>query len=215
MSGRRTCFRRSPLLSGCVPRRCRRSGEERTQSLLEELEDTYAELRRYSESVRELAISEERTRMAREMHDSLGHYLTVVNVQLEAVTKLLDRNPDKARESAAQAKVSASEALSEVRRSVRALRPRVMEDRVGTGALAALARDFEGTGIAVSFEVIGEELRVPPEAELILYRALQESLTNALKHSGGRRVEAQPDFRAGQRLPDSHRRRMGNRRDRR
>ncbi len=77
---------------------------------------------------------------------------------------------------------------------MRALRPRVMEDRVGTGALAALARDFEGTGIAVSFEVVGEEHRVSPEAELILYRALQESLTNALKHSGGRRVEARLTF---------------------
>jgi signal transduction histidine kinase len=168
--------------------------KERAEALFAELETAHSELKRYAEQARELAISEERNRVAREIHDSLGHYLTVVNVQLEAAGKLLDRDPEKAREAVARAKTSASEALSEVRRSVRALKPSAMEKRRGLGALAALAREFGGTGIAVSFEVMGEERDLSPEAELLLYRALEEGLTNALKYSGGSRVEARLAF---------------------
>jgi signal transduction histidine kinase len=167
---------------------------ERAESLFAELERAHSELRRYAEQARELAISEERNRVAREIHDSLGHYLVVVNVQLEAAGKLLDRDPEKAREAVAQAKTSASETLSEVRRSVRALKPSAMEKHTGLGALAALAREFGGSGIAVSFEVMGQERDLSPEAELLLYRALQEGLTNALKYSGGNRVEAKLAF---------------------
>jgi signal transduction histidine kinase len=167
---------------------------ERAENLFAELETAHAELKRYAEQARELAISEERNRVAREIHDSLGHYLTVVNVQLEAAGKLLDRDPEKAREAVARAKASASETLSEVRRSVRALKPLAMEKRTGLGALAALARGFDGTGIVVSFEVMGQERDLSPEAELLLYRALEEGLTNALKYSGGSRVEARLAF---------------------
>src|SRR3712207_2513554 len=167
---------------------------ERAENLFAELETAHTELKRYAEQARELTISEERNRVAREIHDSLGHYLTVVNVQLEAAGKLLDRDPEKAREAVARAKASASETLSEVRRSVRALKPLAVEKRTGTGALAALAREFGGTGIAVSFEVMGQERDLSPEAELLLYRALQEGFTNALKYSGGSQVEAKLAF---------------------
>lgn len=163
---------------------------EQAQDLLEELESAHAELRDYAGAVRELSISEERTRMAREIHDSVGHYLAVVNVQLEAAGKLLDGKPEAAREQIERAKASASGALSEVRRSVRALKPLDVTERSGAGALAALARGFEGAGPAVRFEVWGEERELPPEVELVLYRTLQEGLTNALKHGGAHRVSA-------------------------
>jgi signal transduction histidine kinase len=168
--------------------------KERAENLFAELETAHTELKRYAQQARELAISEERNRVAREIHDSLGHYLTVVNVQLEAAGKLLDRDPEKAREAVVQAKTSASETLSEVRRSVRALKPLAMEKQTGIEALVALARGFDGTGIAVSFEVMGQERDLSPEAELLLYRALEEGLTNALKYSGGSRVEVKLAF---------------------
>jgi signal transduction histidine kinase len=168
---------------------------EETQALLEELEtahaeleSAYAELKNYAERVRELAVSEERARMAREMHGSVGHYLTVVNVQLEAATKLMDGNPERAREEVAKAKALASDALSEVRRSVRALKPLAVERRSVIVALSALAQDFEGAGPTVAFKVEGEERNLPTEVELALYRALQESMTNALKHSRARQI---------------------------
>ena len=171
---------------------------EKTQTLFGELEEAHAELKSYSEQLRELAISEERNRMAREIHDSLGHYLAKINVQLEVAVKLGRRDPDRAGEAVANAKAAASEALSEVRRAVRALRPLGLEERRGTGSLVALARGFEGTGVAVSFGVEGEERGLSPEADLLLYRALQEGLTNALKHSGASRVEARLAFEPSQ-----------------
>jgi len=167
---------------------------EKTQTLFGELEEAHAELKSYSEQLKELAISEERNRMAREIHDSLGHYLAKINVQLEVALKLSRRNPDRAGEAVANAKAAASEALSEVRRAVRALKPLGVEERRGTGSLVALARGFEGTGMAVSFRVQGEERELSPEADLLLYRALQEGLTNALKHSGASRIEARLAF---------------------
>jgi signal transduction histidine kinase len=168
--------------------------KERAEDLFAELERAHSALKLYTEQARELAISEERNRVAREIHDSLGHYLVVVNVQLEAAGKVLDREPEKAREAVARAKTAASETLSEVRRSVRALKPSAMEKHTGLGALVALAREFGGTGLAVKFEVTGQERDLSPEAELLLYRALEEGLTNALKYSGGSRVEAKLAF---------------------
>jgi signal transduction histidine kinase len=73
--------------------------EERAENLFAELETAHSDLKRYAEQASELATSEERNRVAREIHDSLGHYLTVVNVQLEAAGKLFDRDPEKAREA--------------------------------------------------------------------------------------------------------------------
>lgn len=164
------------------------------QELLAELEEAHAELRRYAERARELAVSEERNRIAREIHDAVGHHLTVVNVQLEAAGKLLARDPGRAAEAVARAKSSASEALSEARRAVRALKPPSMEGRAGLRALDDLVREFHGSGVAVSFEVSGERRPLPPEVEFILYRALQEGLTNALRHSGADRVEVRLDL---------------------
>lgn len=175
--------------------------QKRTRALVTELESTRAELeaanaklaRRAADS-RELAISEERSRMAREIHDTLGHYLTAVRIQLDAAGQATKKDPNRVREQIDRSKDLAAEALSEVRRSVRALKPLDMQEKSGSGALRALARSFEGTGRAVSFEVIGNERELSPETELVLYRAVQEGLTNALKHSGARRVHASLTF---------------------
>lgn len=161
---------------------------EESRILLQRLEAANAELQEYAARVGELAVSEERTRMAREIHDSVGHHLTVINLQLENARRFRETRPKEAWEEVSGAKELTLEALSEVRRSVRALRPLVLEESSGVGALSALARSFQGSGFDVSFEVEGEERELPGEVELVLYRAMQEGLTNVLKHSGGRRV---------------------------
>lgn len=163
---------------------------EQTQSLLGQLEDAYAELEGYSQRVRELTLAEERARMSREMHDSVGHYLTAINFQLEAAAKLAKDERSRTLEPLERARRFTNEAFLEVRRSVKALGPPAAGDRSGTGAMAALARSFEGTTLEVRFSVEGEERALPEEAELLLYRALQESLSNAARHSGARLVLA-------------------------
>lgn len=162
----------------------------------EEVEEAHEELRRYSERVKELTISEERARMSREMHDSLGHYLTVINLGLENARRFKSRKPDAAWDEVEEAKDLTLEALSETRRWVRAMKPLSLEDKAGSEAMAALARSFEGTGMEVRFAVEGEERRLESEAELTLYRALQEGLVNAVRHSKASRVRAKLSFAA-------------------
>src|ERR687897_2501687 len=171
-----------------------RRRREETEDLLGELEAAHAELERYAERVKELTVAEERARMSREMHDSLGHYLTVINVGLHNAHRFREKRPEAAWEEVEEARCLTREALSEVRRWVRALKPLALEERAGPEALAALARSFEGTGFDVRFTVEGSERELPGEAELVLYRALQEGLTNALRHSKARRVTASLAF---------------------
>lgn len=159
-----------------------------------ELAAAHAELGRHAERARELAVAEERARMAREIHDSVGHHLTVVNLQLQNALRLEERRPEQAWEQVKEAKRFTLEALSEVRRSVRALKPLALEERGGAGALAALARSFRGSGPEVRFVVEGEERGLPEGVALALYRALQEGLTNAIRHSGARRVTGTLSF---------------------
>jgi signal transduction histidine kinase len=92
-------------------------GKERTQELLEELESANEELKRHATRVRELSVSEERARMAREIHDSVGHYLTVINLQLQNARRFKEMRPEEAWEEVEGARELALEALAEVRRA--------------------------------------------------------------------------------------------------
>lgn len=167
-----------------------RRRREETEALLGELESAHDELRRYAERVKELTVAEERARMSREMHDSLGHYLTVINVGLQNARRFRDKKPDAAWEEVEEARALTHEALSEVRRWVRAMKPLALDESAGPEAMSALARSFDGTGLDVRFTVGGVRTELPGETELVLYRALQEGLTNALKHAAARRVSA-------------------------
>ncbi|WP_202638720.1 sensor histidine kinase [Bailinhaonella thermotolerans] len=149
---------------------------------------------RLLERVRELTVAEERARMARDMHDSIGHQLTVIKMGLENAERFRDRRPDDAWAEVRQAKAMTAEALADARRWVRALRPLALDGHVGRAALERLARSFDGTGVRVTFEVDGDERRLDPDAELVLYRVLQEGLTNALRHARARRVTARLSF---------------------
>ncbi|GAA4979809.1 signal transduction histidine kinase [Nonomuraea thailandensis] len=145
---------------------------------------------RLIERIRELAVAEERARMARDMHDSIGHQLTLIKMSLENAERFRLRRPEAVWEEVGQAKEVTAQALAESRRWARALRPLALDGHVGSGALERLARSFDGTGVEVGFQVEGAERRIDPDAELVLYRVLQEGLTNVLRHAGARRVRA-------------------------
>ena len=149
----------------------------------EQLQKANQQLADYAAQVEQLATMRERNRLAREVHDTLGHYLTVINVQLEVVTKLIESNPARAKEAAVKAKQLASEGLNEVRRSVSALRPTPLEDKPLAEAIRALIETSRDAGLMVTFEQTGIARAVSPEIETVLYRATQESLTNIRKHA--------------------------------
>lgn len=159
-----------------------RAGIERMAS---ELADANRHLGAYAAQAEELAIARERNRVAREIHDSLGHYLTVVQVQLEAALAVHDRDPQTAMGAVRKAQALVREGLREIRNSIATLRAAPLERRTLCGALLALVAESEAGGLTVKMEVRGTERELSAAAGLTLYRAAQEGLTNVRKHAGG------------------------------
>ncbi|GAA4455203.1 sensor histidine kinase [Phytohabitans houttuyneae] len=148
--------------------------------------------------VAELSAAMERNRVARDIHDSLGHHLTAIAIQLEKATAFADRDPALAARAVEDARGSARDALADVRRSVHALREQ-KEPFSLRDALGALARDAGEPAVTVT--VTGEPDRYDAAALTALYRAAQEGLTNARRHAGASSVTVSAAFDdAGARL---------------
>jgi signal transduction histidine kinase len=167
------------------------------QALSRDLESANAELTRQAERVKTLAVAEERARIARDVHDSLGHHLTAINLQLQNAERFAARDPERSWQKVRDARSSTLLALAEVRRSVRALKPPAFDEQSGVAALTALARSFDGTGPEVSFRIRGDERPLTETAELVLYRVMQEGLTNAARHAGARLIAVTLTFEPG------------------
>lgn len=149
-------------------------------------------LARANEDLAELATTRERNRVARDIHDGLGHHLTTVQMQIRAGRALLERDPRRAGEVLAQAEEQALEALSEVRRSVSAL----LAPRAGLGdRVERLAREASQSGPPTSTEVRGTPRALPPDVEEALFRAAQEGLTNVRRHARASQAHVLLDYR--------------------
>ncbi len=153
------------------------------EQLAGELREANRKLSEYAIQVEELATIRERNRLAREVHDSLGHYLTTVNVQIEAARATLSTDPAKASEALNKAQELTREGLSEVRRSVAALRAGPMDNRNLIDAIDTLVDETRESGMNVNLAVAGTARALPPQVEMTLYRAAQEGLTNVRKHA--------------------------------
>ena len=164
-----------------------RQAEDRRhlQALYDELRQAHEQLQALHEQARELAVTQERNRLAREIHDSLAHYLTVINVQLEAAEKLSADQPARALVEVRRARRLAVECLQEVRHSVAALRAASLDELSLPRALRKLATEFaESTSIDVRLDLaLPDDERLAPETALALYRAAQEGLTNVQRHA--------------------------------
>jgi signal transduction histidine kinase len=153
------------------------------RSMREQLVNAHAQLQQYALQVEDLATVQERNRIARDIHDSLGHALTALNVQLQTVVKLWDINPNSAKSFLGQAQRLGDLAIKEVRQSVRTLRVEVRQEEPLETAIASLAEDFrQSTGISV-FTKIQLKGVLPQPVIKALHRIVQEALTNICKHA--------------------------------
>ena len=165
-----------------------RSAQEKTRAehLLKDLQAAHIELKAAQQKEKELAIAEERMRLARDIHDGLGHHLTVLSIQLQAAEKLAERNPQAAVEAIRISRGETQAALEEVRHSVGVMRQSPAESQPLVEMITNLVHDFdEHTGIRSDFEPGGTPIDLSPFAEQTLYRTVQESLTNIQKHARG------------------------------
>jgi signal transduction histidine kinase len=133
------------------------------------------------------AVSEERTRIARELHDVVAHSVSIIAVQAGAAEELLEREPTRARAHLASVRRTAREAMSEMRRVLEVLRtdePRYAP-QPGLARLPELLEDVRAAHVPVEFVEQGERPHLAPGLDLVAFRVIQESLTNVRKHATG------------------------------
>ncbi|MEM8857075.1 MAG: sensor histidine kinase [Chloroflexota bacterium] len=164
-----------------------RRARQQTQHLLSELQESNEQLTRYAAEVTQLATMRERNRIAREIHDSLGHCLTIVGVQLEKAILLETVSSAEAGEAVRAAKQLADQALTEVRHSVGALRD-TEEPFTLHAALQTLIMNAELSGLAVDFRWRGDETGFTKQQLMSLFRVVQEGVTNVQKHACAKRI---------------------------
>jgi signal transduction histidine kinase len=164
------------------------------------LEQSHERLASYAAQVAELSAAAERNRVARDIHDELGHHLTAIAVLLDKARAFAGRDPEVAGQAIDEAHRCARTALDDVRRSVRTLRGPTEPFRLAP-ALADLVRTADAGPPAVSLDIVGDETGYGEPALTTLYRAAQEGITNARRHARASRVRVSVAFdRLGARL---------------
>ena len=163
---------------------------ERIRKLNEQLNRANDQLRDYAVNMERMTQMRERNRLAREIHDTLGHTLTGIIMGTDAGLALFDVAPEESKKRMQIVAQSARDGLTDVRRSIKALRPDALEHSSLAQALEGLVENFRLTTSAqIAYFQETEELKLDPDEEDALYRVVQEGLTNAVRHGHADRIE--------------------------
>lgn len=147
------------------------------------------QLAQFAAAQEQLAVSHERNRMARELHDTLAHSLSAVAVQLEAVDSALDADPDAAHTMLGKALAQTRSGLTETRRALHELRASPLDDLGLALAIQNLAiTTAQRNGMTATVTLPERALNLLPEIEQGVYRIAQEALTNAARHAGATQI---------------------------
>ena len=154
-------------------------------ALVRTIRRLWAEQERLQQEQKLRKAGEERLLIAQELHDVLGHHLSLINVRAGVGLHLMDRQPDQARAALDTIKQASAEALREVQSVINALNPAgraaPLAPAPGLGQLDGLTGD---AGLPVHTAITGEPRPLPPEIDLAAYRIVQEALTNVRRHAG-------------------------------
>lgn len=143
-----------------------------------------AELRLTQQEVARLAAMAERERIGRDLHDLLGHTLSVVALKGELAGRLVDTDPVAAKAQMAEVESVARQALAQVREAVVGIRATGLQAELAAARLALLSAD-------VRLDQRIDPVELPPEAESVLALGLREAVTNIIRHAGASRVEVE------------------------
>ena len=159
------------------------------RQMRQQLARAHEQLQQYAQKIEELAAVQERNRIARDIHDSLGHALTSLNIQMQTAVKLWSKEPVQARSFLTQAQQLGKIAMQEVRQSISTLRQDTKEEPPLEAKIETLVKDFrKGTGLTICTQ-IGRCAFIPLPIAKIVYRIVQESLTNIFKHAQATEVQ--------------------------
>ena len=164
------------------------------ERLAQELEEANQRLRQYAIQAEELATTRERNRLAREIHDGLGHYLTTIFMQIQAAQAVMENDRERASAALEKAMGLAQAALVHVRQSVASLRASPDLGRSLPEAVEGLLVDCRGGGLQADLQTCGQPRPLSPAVMLTCYRTVQEGLNNVRKHSRATWVTIRLDY---------------------
>ncbi len=160
-----------------------------------ELEAAHQRLRRHAATVEQLAVSRERNRLARELHDTLAHSLAALSVQLEALRTLLTHDPAAAQDALNGVTTLARNGLEESRQAIQALRTDPLKTLGLVGALRSTLQAFQArSGVQADLIVAGQEPDLTDEEAQALFRIADEALTNVERHAAAQQVTVRLAF---------------------
>jgi len=155
-----------------------------------ELEEAHHQLEQSVAQEQELAVLRERTRLAREMHDTLGHALVLISVKLEAAQRLRERDPERCDREIESTKQIARETMTALRASIADLRSPALERESISFALGRSVRELaQRTGLQVTYTLQPDIGNLPQLVAEVLWKVTQEALTNIEKHAHAKNVE--------------------------
>ena len=155
-----------------------------------ELEQAHRQLAQSVAQEQELAVLRERTRLAREMHDTIGHALVLISVKLEAAQRLRERDPERCDHELESTKQIARETMTALRASIADLRSPALEHEQISQALSRAARELaQRTGLRVTYTLQADIDLLPEAIEETLWKVSQEAFTNIEKHAHASHVQ--------------------------
>lgn len=167
--------------------------QQTLRDLLASLEASHTQLKHYSARIADLAATEERNRLARDIHDSLGHHLAAINIQLTKASAYKERDPNRAYEAVNHAQHTVQAALKDVRESVGSLR-QDSKPFLFPEALDDLLRRMHHSDLKITLTQTGDSSHYSRLKLISLYRVIQEGLTNVHKHANASQVVISLDF---------------------
>lgn len=163
---------------------------EENHKQYERIHEQNKALEQYAQQIERLTLIEERNRVARELHDTIGHRFTSVIMGMDAVSYLIDTVPDQAKEKLTVLREVTRKGLDEIRESIHQMAPYEMETPL-SNQLDQICCEFANhTGTSIYFHKVGEPFPVTVLIRLTFVRCLQEALTNAKRHGQASRIEA-------------------------
>ena len=168
------------------------TNEEKEKVILlnEKLEEANQRLRAYAIESEQIAETRERNRLAREIHDTLGHALTGIIAGLDACIMTLDIAPEVTKTQLNKIRDAAKKGMTDIRRSMKKLRPDDLEKLPFQEALMQMTKNYsESSGMEITFDIFSWSENLRQDQEDVIYRVLQECITNANRHGRATKVK--------------------------
>lgn len=169
--------------------RVQRMENERILELNRQLDEANEKLKLYAINTEKMAETRERNRLAREIHDTLGHALTGIIAGIDACMKLIDYSTEDTKRQLEAVSEVARSGMKDVRRSVKALRPDALENLSLEEAIYQVVHEMgKVSGAEIILENTAGTLKFQEDEEEVIYRIIQESLTNSIRHGNADRI---------------------------